>query len=138
MTLKPLVLIYIACLFGFTGQPLLAADRWYTDQQVSEGKALFAQHCAACHGTNAQATPDWRKRNADNSFPPPPLNGTAHTWHHPMNILQYTILNGGAPVGGKMPPFRDRLKLQEIDSIIAWFQSLWRDEIYDLWLQRHK
>ena len=24
--------------------------RWYTHEQVSRGKPLFAQHCAACHG----------------------------------------------------------------------------------------
>ena len=32
-----------------------------------------------------------------------------------------------------MPPFKDKLTAQEIDAIIAWFQSLWPDNIYAAW-----
>ena len=122
---------------GLSCTNISAADRWYTEKQAENGKPLFARHCASCHGTNAEATPDWRKRKPDGGFPPPPLNGTAHTWHHPMNILKFTILKGGVPVGGNMPAFEQKLQIAEINSIIAWFQSLWPDEVYDIWNKRH-
>ncbi len=32
-----------------------------------------------------------------------------------------------------MPPFNDKLSSDEIDAVIAWFQSLWPDEIYRVW-----
>jgi len=113
-----------------------AEKRWYTSNQVAQGKALYSVYCAECHGINAEATPDWRKSDVNGSYPPPPLNGTAHAWHHPLPHLRLTIRNGGAQYGGKMPPFGDKLSINEIDSIIAWFQSLWPDEAYRRWLSR--
>jgi thiol:disulfide interchange protein DsbC len=113
------------------------ADRWYNTNQVKQGEKLFAANCASCHGNNAQATPEWRKRDVNGNLVPPPLNGTAHTWHHPMKILRHTVRKGGAPVGGTMPAFEDKLSATEIDAIISWFQSKWSDEIYAAWHQRN-
>ena len=107
--------------------------RWYTPAQVARGKPLFLQHCAKCHGKQAESVPDWQKPLADGTYPPPPLNGSAHTWHHSLALLRRTVREGGAAVGGKMPPFIDKLSASEIDAIIAWLQSLWPDEIYARW-----
>ena len=107
--------------------------RWYTSEQVAQGKELFAKHCAECHGPTAASTPQWRKPDQEGNYPPPPLNGTAHTWHHPLPLLRRILQEGGAKIGGKMPPFQDTLTAAEIDAVIAWFQSLWPDEIYTRW-----
>ena len=101
------------------------------------GAEVFAQNCAECHGGNAEATPDWRKVNADGKYPPPPLNGTAHAWHHPLDMLRMTVRKGGAPVGGLMPSFEDKLSAGDIDAAIAFFQAKWPDEIYTAWLGRN-
>lgn len=109
------------------------AKRWYTDEHVKAGAPLFAEHCAACHGATGAATPEWRKRTADGKFPPPPLNGTAHTWHHPFRILARQI-KFGAPGGvGSMPAFADKLSDEQIVAILAWVQDLWPDQVYDAW-----
>ncbi len=119
--------------------PLSAnSDRWYSDAQVKQGKNLFSENCAVCHGKNAEATKDWKKRDANGNLVPPPLNGTAHTWHHPFNILKQTIKKGGAAVGGTMPSFGEKLTDAQIEAIIAWFQSKWSDEIYSAWNKRNK
>ncbi len=110
-----------------------AEKRWYSAHQITQGKRLYTEHCAKCHGENAEATPDWRKSDTNGLYPPPPLNGTAHAWHHPLPQLRLSIRHGGARFGGKMPPFDDTLSATEIDSIIAWFQSLWPDETYHRW-----
>ncbi len=112
-------------------------DRWYTKALVSQGANLFKKHCAICHGDSAQGTaPNWRQALADGSYPPPPLNGSAHAWHHPIKVLKRTIRRGGIPVGGKMPPFEGRLSNAEIESVIAFFQNMWGDEIYSAWKER--
>lgn len=100
--------------------------------QVARGKALFAQHCARCHGDMAQGDPQWRTRNADGTFPPPPLNGTGHAWHHPHVWLKEMIRDGSAPQGN-MPAWGSTLNDQQMEDLIAWFQSLWPDEVYAAW-----
>ncbi len=65
--------------------------------------------------------------------PPPPLNGTAHTWHHPLEVLDNSIANGGVEFGGVMPGFAEALNEDERMKIIAWFQSLWSEDIYERW-----
>lgn len=113
-----------------------ATGRWYDREQVAAGAAVFASNCAVCHGDRAQGTvSDWRQRLDDGSFPPPPLNGSAHAWHHPNSILLQVINRGGAEFGGKMPPFEDVLSEQEKLAAIAYFQDFWSDEIYSQWEQ---
>jgi len=111
-------------------------QRWYSEQQVADGEKLFRQNCASCHGANAEATPNWKETDSNGNYPPPPLNGTAHAWHHDMGVLRRTIREGGARLGGQMPGFEERLNAAEIDSVIAFFQSKWPDEIYQRWSNR--
>ncbi|MDX1513549.1 MAG: cytochrome c [Gammaproteobacteria bacterium] len=113
-----------------------ATERWYTTAQVERGAVLFQANCAGCHGDRAQGlAADWKQRGADGAFPPPPLNGTAHAWHHPRSVLVRSIKTGGIPLGGKMPGFEGRLGDEEILAVIAYFQSFWSDEIYARWLE---
>ena len=135
--MKNIVMTALMSLFLISPAALSENSRWFSDGQVSQGEKLFAEHCAGCHGKNAESVPDWRKRDANGNYVPPPLNGTAHAWHHSMKILRHTIRKGGKPVGGVMPAFEEKLTNDEIDSIIAWFQSLWTDEIYAMWLERN-
>ena len=116
------------------GAPVLM--RWYTPEQVEAGAALYAQNCASCHKPNAEGTADWKKRDANGKLPPPPLNGTAHAWHHPLDVLRQVVRRGGIPIGGSMPAFADKLAPQEIDAILAWVQSHWSDKIYGIWHER--
>ncbi len=110
--------------------------RWYTEFQFSKGKTVFAENCAQCHGNAGQGLiSDWKKPNPDGSFPPPPLNGTAHTWHHSTEILMKTINEGGQPLGGNMPAFKTVLTDEEKLAVIAFIQNLWDDETYNKWLK---
>ena len=112
------------------------AGRWYAQSQVELGRKVYAEYCIGCHRENAQGTASWRELAPDGSYPPPPLNGTAHAWHHPLGVLKRTIDEGGIPLGGKMPVFRDKLTEEEKLAVISYFQSFWTDEIYGAWLER--
>jgi mono/diheme cytochrome c family protein len=100
---------------------------------VARGARLFNEHCATCHGVKAEGAPNWQQRGPDGKFPAPPLNGSAHDWHHSKSALMRTIRDGTARLGGSMPAWRDKLADGEIEAIIAWFQSLWPEEIYAAW-----
>jgi len=114
-----------------------AADRWFNQGVVNYGAGLFQQNCAVCHGANAEGTADWKKTDANGNYPPPPLNGSAHAWHHSIPQLARTIKEGGIKLGGVMPPFGDKLSDQDVLAVIAYFQSKWPDEIYTSWHNRN-
>ena len=87
----------IAAFVLINGQVIAAENqRWYSDDQVTRGEQLFRLNCASCHGRNAEATPDWKQTDANGNYPAPPLNGTAHAWHHDLDLLRRTIREGGA------------------------------------------
>ena len=112
------------------------AGRWYSVEQVQTGSKVFQDHCAQCHGAQAQGvTADWRARLEDGSFPPPPLNGSAHAWHHPLSVLLQMINLGGVPLGGQMPAFANHILDREKLAAIAYFQSFWNDDVYGNWEQ---
>jgi len=112
--------------------------RWYTNAQLLRGKKVFSENCAVCHGDKGQGlTANWQKSDADGKFPPPPLNGSAHTWHHSKDLLMRTVNEGGIALGGSMPPFKDKLSEKEKEAVLAYVMSLWPKQIYETWQKRN-
>jgi len=107
--------------------------------QITSGKQVFQKNCLRCHGENATGLAEnWKKRGPDGNFPPPPLNGTGHAWHHSMQILRDTVDNGGIPLGGVMPGFKDQLSEQEKTAVLAYIQSLWPEETLKMWKENNR
>jgi mono/diheme cytochrome c family protein len=104
--------------------------------QIQRGEILYAENCSSCHGTFGQGAFNWRKPGPDGKYKPPPLNGTGHAWHHPKQTLRYVIMNGSPGGKGNMPSWKDKLTSEQIDDVIAWFQSKWDDKVYNAWYKR--
>ncbi|MDH3222035.1 MAG: cytochrome c [Gammaproteobacteria bacterium] len=128
--------VLIIALLPMTGFAAIAAERWFNQATVDYGGKLFQQNCAACHGSNAEGTRDWKQADADGKYPPPPLDGSAHAWHHSIPQLARSIKQGSIPLGGVMPAFGDRFSDQEVLALIAYFQSKWPDKVYQVWHDR--
>ncbi|MDH5425390.1 MAG: c-type cytochrome [Gammaproteobacteria bacterium] len=94
-------------------------------EQIRRGKKVFQQNCAICHGAKGEG-----------KSPAPPLNGSGHAWHHSSQMNRRTISDGTKHLGGTMPAWKDKLSEQEITDVMAWFQSKWSDEIYQLWYEK--
>lgn len=133
--MKKFILIPLL-MFSISSSWAATDKRWYSSAQVRQGEQVFKQNCASCHGQNAEATPNWKQTDANGNYPPPPLNGTAHAWHHDIELLRRTVREGGQKLGGVMPPFEDKLSSQQIDQAIAYFQSKWPDDLYAKWSGR--
>ena len=104
---------------------------------VAQGRALYAQHCAACHGANLEGAPDWQRRGPDGRFPAPPHDESGHTWHHGDAMLFDYVRRGGQAVlddlgvafQSGMPGFGDILQDAEIVAILDFIRSTWPAEI---------
>lgn len=127
-------ILSLLCLASFN---ITAAERWFNQEVVDYGAGLFQQNCAACHGVNAEGTKEWKKTDANGNYPPPPLDGSAHAWHHSIPQLARSIKEGGIKLGGVMPAFGNKLSDQEVLALIAYFQSKWPDEVYQVWHERN-
>ena len=101
--------------------------------RAGRGAEIYGQNCARCHGANAEGAPNWQQPGADGKYPAPPLNGTGHAWHHPAAVLKMTIWRGTIAMGGSMPAWEGKLGDDDIEAVIAWFQSRWPEEIYQSW-----
>jgi len=104
--------------------------------QITRGGKVYQQNCMSCHGINAEGHTTWRKRDSEGKHPAPPLNGTGHAWHHSNKVNKNTIRNGTKHIGGNMPAWKDKLTEQEIEDVIAWFQSKWSDRVYWTWYEK--
>ena len=101
-----------------------------SDSAVLSDEAIYNKNCLSCHGPKGQGlAEDWKVKDANGNYPPPPLNGTAHTWHHSPAQLLYTINKGGDEIGGQMPAFQDLLSEREKQALIDYIYRLWPKEI---------
>ena len=123
-------------MFPVLGFDVAAAEPWFDEATVDHGDQLFQQNCAVCHGGNAEGTLEWKQPDANGNYPPPPLNGSAHAWHHSMQQLARSIKQGGIKLGGVMPAFGDKLSDQDVLAVIAYFQSKWPEKVYQAWHDR--
>ena len=118
--------------------PGAAAGRNLDPAQLARGAEVYGRRCAECHGKRGEATPNWRTPGPDGRYPPPPLDDSAHAWHHPTEALRRVIRNGSPPGMGNMPAWEGKLSERDIDDVIAFIQSLWSDEVHARWRQIEK
>ena len=105
------------------------------------GKTLYVKNCAPCHGPNAEGQDISRKmggQNADGSYIAPGLNGEAHSWHHPPELL-FRIVKFGSPApGSTMVGWKDKMSDGEISAVLGYLQSIWPAKIREDYRKMHK
>lgn len=110
------------------------------DIDIAAGKALYAEHCAACHGADLEGAENWQVAGADGRLPAPPHDETGHTWHHSDRVLfDYTRLGGrellaarGIEFDSGMPGFANQLSDQEIWNVLGFIKSTWPERVREM------
>jgi mono/diheme cytochrome c family protein len=102
-------------------------------ESVKSGRAIYGQHCASCHGANAQGAPDWKERDEHGELPAPPHNAEGHTWRHSDAMLYEMVAKGWRDPFNKtkrltMPAFGDALSAEQIRTVITYLKTLWTPE----------
>ncbi len=101
---------------------------------AGSAQAVYAEHCAACHGDRLQGQPDWRARGPNGRLPAPPHDATGHTWHHPDQLLFKMTKYGPLPLApagyqSDMPAFDGILTDAEIRDVVAYIKGTWPAKI---------
>jgi mono/diheme cytochrome c family protein len=127
-------LLVLALLFpavAFAGHEL-------DNRNIREGRTLYRQHCASCHGARLEGQPNWRSPGPQGVLPAPPHDASGHTWHHGNRLLfDYTKLGGKALMEARgisgiesgMPGFGNVMSDKEIWDVLAYIRSIWPERI---------
>ena len=124
--------VLAALLLSFPAAAL--AGHELENRDLVNGQALYAQHCASCHGADLEGQPNWQQVGEDGVLPAPPHDESGHTWHHDNKLLfEYTKLGGEVVLqalgltGTKsgMLGFSETLTDGEIWDVLAYIRSTW-------------
>jgi mono/diheme cytochrome c family protein len=105
------------------------------NQQVTlQGKTIYADTCASCHGTNLEGQENWKVRSPQGLLPAPPHDESGHTWHHTDQVLFDITKFGvqkfaGADYQSAMPAYTDTLTDAEIIAVLSYIKSQWPENI---------
>jgi mono/diheme cytochrome c family protein len=100
---------------------------------INSGRAIYEQHCASCHGVNAEGAPNWQERDARGELPAPPHNAEGHTWRHSDADLYEMVSKGWRDPFNKskrltMPAFGGEMSPAQIRAVIGYLKTLWKPE----------
>lgn len=102
-------------------------------ETLALGQAIYAEHCASCHGPSGEGAPDWEQTTAAGEMPAPPHDSTGHTWRHSDALLYRIVEQGWRDPFNRterltMPRFEDTLDPSEIRAVLEYIKTLWTPE----------
>lgn len=98
-----------------------------TKKIIAKGRNFYDKLCMGCHGKKGRGQdPKTVGKTPPNNIAAPPLNDTAHAWHHTDKNLVNVILNGSSREGSPMIAWKSQLSREDAESIVAYIKSLWR------------
>jgi len=123
-----LVLLTAGGYLAFQGTSADALNQPPTSNQIAQGRQIYQQNCAACHGVQAGGQDHKQPKGgiqADGTQLAPALNGAGHAWHHDNTLLFNTVKNGSVASDSPMQGFAGRLSDDAIVSVLQYIKSLW-------------
>lgn len=108
---------------------LAACGQGQSSPSLAEGRTLYNEQCASCHGVTGAGQPNWQQPLPNGVYLAPPHDDSGHTWHHPDAALLQIINDGGGAPGSTMPAFADKLTPDEQRAVLAYIKSFWSADI---------
>lgn len=128
-TIAALGLYALAASAAAAAAPTSSADAALVDQ----GRTVYQQQCAVCHGAQGEGARAWEQLDAQGELPAPPHGANGHTWKHSDAMLYRIIQQGWRDPFNKtqrltMPAFKGQLSRADTIAIIAYLKTLWTPE----------
>lgn len=122
-------LLFFAAALGLADESAITNDV----EPVVEGKELYRQYCAGCHGIQGESQPNWERQNALGELPAPPHGPEGHTWKHSDAMLYRIVSEGWRDPWNKterltMPAFGAVLAPQQIQHVVDYLKTLWTSD----------
>ena len=100
---------------------------------VANGRAVYEQFCASCHGARGEGAPRWQSPDRNGEMPAPPHGPKGHTWKHSDAMLFRIVQQGWRDPFNKtrrltMPAFGGQLSRADTIAVITYLKTLWRPE----------
>src|SRR5438093_3903390 len=93
-SMAELLRLSVTCTIGLAAGTGVAFAAPAKVDLVKTGHALYAQHCASCHGARGEGARGWQQRDRNGELPAPPHNAHGHTWKH-SDAMLYRIVQQG-------------------------------------------
>lgn len=117
--------VAIACLAAM----VLAVAATSSAVAQADGRQLYMDNCARCHGAQLEGQSDWMVRKPDGKLPAPPHDASGHTWHHSDAQLLTIVRDGLEAIAPgyetDMPAFGETLTEAQIHDILEYIKSSW-------------
>ena len=117
---------------GFRERYTGIADQ-HDEALVVYGKSIFDEYCSVCHGSKLGGELASGATVPEGQSPAPPLNGTAHSYHHADGELFGVVKHGPGSLDARdwprMPIFDRVLPDDDIWAVIAYIKSVWPKRI---------
>ncbi|GMR08427.1 MAG: hypothetical protein BMS9Abin26_1432 [Gammaproteobacteria bacterium] len=121
---------------GKNWQRIVSGQKTLT-KAAERGKTLFKANCQKCHGINGVGENYSKESLANRKYRmAPPLDYSAHGWHHADVDIMKTILNG-APENKRMIAWKKTLSEKDVSDLLAYIRSLWDKRALDCQGPKH-
>lgn len=131
-------LILSSAFFGYQTRAIEVVELRPSDPvYTKQGKGVYLDQCASCHGVNLEGQLGWRDKKVDGMRLAPPHDKSGHTWHHPDELLFNLTKYGFQAMIGKeykvsMPVYEGLLSDAEIIAALSYIKSTWPSEIKEI------
>ena len=116
-----LPLAVLLALLVFQGNPDAAKIKnpvTASAESIAAGKQTYTRNCASCHGANAEGGPG-------NDLIPPSPSLVDDKWDHGSSDGEiFDVIKNGIPPDLNMPPWKNKLKDEEIWNIVNYLRSI--------------
>lgn len=98
---------------------------------VAKGESLYKKNCIGCHGEKGigENPRDIYAKDGKGNYVAPPLNESAHAWHHTDEQLIEIILDGSSRNPRMIAWKSQQLSIDDARALVEYIKSLWSERI---------